>query len=140
MIEKEELYLPKELLDKSIKSGKEFGWLREDFEFVIKTARNLEIAIIGGQTQFKFPDGICELYWRKFDTKPKEIDENWQEYCKRTAFECLDHFKKIPSDYDLRIEGIENFKFLKDMESENVEFEKHLIIIIYFENKPVNEK
>jgi len=36
MTEIEEKYLPNELLQKAIVSGKEFGWKRDDFKDVLK--------------------------------------------------------------------------------------------------------
>ena len=61
MTEPEEKYLPAEILQKAILSGKEYGWKRHDFREVLEKAVKVGLGIIGGQVQFKLPDGTCEL-------------------------------------------------------------------------------
>jgi hypothetical protein len=89
MTETEEKYLPKEILEKAIVSGKEYGWNRTDFKEVIDKAVEVGLGIIGGQVQFKLQDGTCELYWHKYDTTDRKLNENWKDYCQRTKEECL---------------------------------------------------
>ena len=54
MIEKK---LPKHILEKSIKSGNEYGWKEADVIDAINSAVENGLAIIGGQIQFVFEDG-----------------------------------------------------------------------------------
>jgi hypothetical protein len=129
-----ELKLPKYILDKSIKSGQEFGWKRHDFIDVIEAAKSKNLAIIGGQIQFKLPDGTCELYWKRYDTKDRLPNENWIDYCSRTYSECIQQFKQIDSNEKLIKEGIENFDFLKNKATDGVNLEPYLIFILYFQN------
>jgi hypothetical protein len=135
MTEIEEKYLPNELLQKAIVSGKEFGWKRDDFKDVLKKATESGLAILGGQVQFKLPDGTCELYWQKYDTTERKSGENWTEYCERTKIECLNKFEKLPDNSDLIINGIESFEFLKQKSELNIELSDYLIFILYFANR-----
>ena len=52
-------YLPTEILQKAIVSGKEYGRKRTDFKEVVDKAVEVGLGIIGGQVQFKLPDGTC---------------------------------------------------------------------------------
>ncbi len=130
MTEIEEKYLPKEILQKAIVSGNEYGWKRTDFKNVLEKAVENGLGIIGGQVQFKFPDGTCELYWHKYGSTEKQNEENWTEYCERTKNECLNQFENLPSDSGLVQDGIENFEFLK--EKKDLNLAEYLIFILYF--------
>jgi lactate dehydrogenase-like 2-hydroxyacid dehydrogenase len=104
----EEKYLPNEILQKAIVSGKEYGWKRDDFKEVVDKTVEIGLGIIGGQVQFKFQDGTCELYWHKYDTTERKPGENWNDYCQRTKKECLSQFEKLPTDTELINEGIQS--------------------------------
>ena len=132
MTETEEKYLPTEILQKAIVSGKEYGWKRTDFEDVVDKAVEVGLGIIGGQVQFKFPDGTCELYWHKYDTTEKKVGESWNDYCQRTKEECLSQFERLPTDSELIKDGIENFKFLKEKSKTDILLDNYLIFILYF--------
>ncbi len=132
MTEIEEKYLPNEILQKAIVSGNEYGWKRTDFKNVLEKAVENGLGIIGGQVQFKLPDGTCELYWQKYDSTEKQSGENWTEYCERTKNECLDQFDNLPSDSELVKDGIENFEFLKEKKDLNLNLTEYLIFILYF--------
>lgn len=129
-----ELKIQKNILDKAVKSGQEFGWRRDDFVDVIDSALSENLAIIGGQIQFKLPDGTCELYWKSYDTNEKLPSENWKDYCLRTHNECLEKFKQLDSNDKLIKEGIDNFDFLKKKVADGVDLEPYLIFIFYFQD------
>lgn len=132
MTETEEKYLPTEILQKAIVSGKEYGWKRADFKEVVNKAIEIGLAIVGGQVQFNLPDGTCELYWHKYNTTERKSAENWMDYCQRTKDECLSQFEKLPTNNELIKEGIESFKFLKEKSEINAELNDFLIFILYF--------
>jgi len=132
MIETEEKYLPTEILQKAIVSGKEYGWKRIDFREVIDKAVEVGLGIIGRQVQFKLPDGTCELYWHKYDTAERKSGESWKDYCQRTRDECLSQFEKLPTNSELIKEGIESFNFLKEKGKSNLILNDFLIFILYF--------
>ncbi|MFT6867844.1 MAG: hypothetical protein ACJA08_002689 [Cyclobacteriaceae bacterium] len=130
MTETEEKYLPTEILQKAIVSGKEYGWKRTDFKEVVDKAVKVELGIVGGQIQFKLPGGTCELYWHKYDTTERKSGESWKGYCERTKEECLRQFENLPTNSELIQEGIESFDFLK--EKTDLNLNDFLIFILYF--------
>jgi hypothetical protein len=132
MTETEEKYLPNEILQKAIVSGKEYGWKRTDFKEVVDKAVEIGLGIIGGQVQFKFPDGTCELYWHKYDTTERKSGKRWNEYCQRTKEECLSQFERLPTDSELIKDGIESFKFLREKSKTDILLDNYLIFILYF--------
>ena len=132
MTEIEEKYLPSEILQKAIVSGKEYGWKRSDFKKVIDKAVEIGLGIIGGQIQFNLPDGTCELYWHCYDTTERKLGESWKDYCERTKEECISQFEKLPTNSELIKEGIEKFDFLKEINKTNLNLNDFLIFILYF--------
>ena len=132
MTETEEKYLPPEILQKAIVSGKEYGWRRTDFNEVIDKAVEVGLGIIGGQVQFKLPDGTCELHWHKYDTKERKTGENWTDYCQRTKDECLRQFEDLPTNNELIKEGIKSFDYLNEKSKTDIKLRDYLIFILYF--------
>ena len=135
ILTKQERRLPKSILDKAIKSTNEFGWTQTDFLEVIEAARQINIAIIGGQVQYVLPDGTCELYWLSYDPDNRQINEQWRSYCDRTAKECLDKFHKLITTTDIENEALTNFPFLTDKKKSGVDISKFLAFILYFDDK-----
>lgn len=140
MTETEEKYLPIEILQKAIVSGKEYGWKRTDFKEVVDKAVEIGLGIIGGQVQFKLPGGTCELYWHKYDTNERKPGENWDDYCHRTKKECLSQFEKLPTDSELIKEGIESFNFLKEKDKTELKLNDYLIFTLYFNDSETSIK
>lgn len=124
--------LPKFILEKAIKSGNEYGWKEIDVVDVINLAVENGLAIVGGQIQFVFEDGTCELYWLNFDSNSRFKNEDWLEYSKRTAKECIEKLKKVASR-NIESEAIENFDFLKDKKSKGSDIYENMIYILYFD-------
>ena len=61
--------LPKELLERASLRGKEYAWRIADIPEVIEAARRAGLVNVGGQLQFRFPDGKTrECYWVEVDT------------------------------------------------------------------------
>lgn len=132
MAETEEKYLSAEILQKAIVSGQEYGWKRTDFKEVVDKAAEVGLGIIGGQVQFKLPDGTYELYWHKYDTTERKLGESWKNYCQRTKEECLRQFEKLPTDIELIREGIQSFDLLKEKSKSHTQLSDFLIFILYF--------
>jgi hypothetical protein len=130
----EQKYLPSEILLKSTLSGREYGWKREYFKEVVDSAIKAGLALVGGQVQFKLPNGTCELYWRKYEPKDRVPGEDWVSYSNRTKKECLEQFDKLPTNQKLIEEGVENFEFLREKSEQGVNLEDYLIFILYFDN------
>jgi hypothetical protein len=138
-LEREEYRLPKQIREKAIESGNEFGWKLKDFKEVVEAARQVPMAVVGGQVQYVFNDGTCELYWLKYDTKERNPNELWFDYCNRTADECLEKFNNIISTKDIEKEALESFKFIAEKKEKKVNLENHKIFILYFNDKGTEE-
>ena len=128
----EERRLPETILNKAIKSGNEFGWRQPDFIETILTARRLKLGIVGGQVQYVFPDGTCELYWLTYDPTERQPGEAWTAYCNRTADEAIDKFKDLVTKTDFEEEALTSFEFLRDKKSKGINLEDYKTFIIYF--------
>jgi len=126
--------LPKTITDKVVMSINEFGWRQGDFLEVIETARQNFIAIIGGQIQYLFNDGTCELYWLSYDTDKRKLGEDWLTYCNRTAKECIDKFNKLILTTDFEKEALTSFEFIVKKKKSGVNLNDHLIFILYFDD------
>ncbi len=131
-LKREEHKLPKEIRDKAIESGNEFGWRQIDFKDVIEAAKRVPLAIVGGQIQYLFEDETCELYWLNYDTKEREQNESWDDYCNRTAIECIEKFRHIISTKDIKCEALKNFNFLQEKEKQGIDIDNNKIFIVYF--------
>ncbi len=130
--------LPVALLEKSTKSGSEYGWRQNDFLEVVEAARKLQIAIEGGQIQYVFEEGTCELHWLHYYTNEIKKGENWTNYCNRTAKECSEMFNQIISKRNIEKEALDNFSLVKEKQKEGVVLEHHKLFIISFEDKKTN--
>lgn len=135
MIDQIENRLPVHLLEKSIKSGSEFGWRQNDFLEVVEAARKLNIAIEGGQIQYVFDEGTCELHWLHYYTQELKPGENWVNYCNRTAKECGEKFNQIIREKNIEREALNNFKLVKDQLENGIIVDEHKLFILSFEDK-----
>jgi len=106
-----ELHLPEELLQKANLRGNEYAWPIDLIPEVITAAQKENLLNIGGQLQFRFPDGgICECYWVDVDTC-KSVPSNilWKERVDLAAEYALREFQTLKNTYDFLKEGRENF-------------------------------
>jgi hypothetical protein len=100
-------HLPKQILDRASLRGKEYAWRIADIPAVIEAARKAGFVNIGGQLQFRIPDGgTCECYWVKADTY-KAVSKvlPWNERVNKTADAALAEFTRLASQYDFLEEG-----------------------------------
>jgi hypothetical protein len=106
-----ELRLPQEILRRASFRGNEYAWPIEDIPKVIEAARQANLASIGGQLQFRLPDGgTCECYWVEVDTyKSVPASLPWQERVKQTATVARADFSRLLSKFDFLTEGRRSF-------------------------------
>ncbi|MGV3528250.1 MAG: hypothetical protein ACO1OO_05090 [Flavisolibacter sp.] len=130
-LEREDYRLPKRIRESAIESGNEFGWKQQDFKKVVEAARQVPMAIVGGQVQYVFNDGTCELYWLSFDPDERQENEEWITYCNRTAKQANERFDRLIIETDFVKEAL-TFEFLKDKKEKGVDIENHRLFIIYF--------
>ncbi len=106
-----ERHLPKELLECASVRGREYAWRIADIPKVIEAARRAGLVNIGGQLQFRLPDGgTCECYWVQVDTyKSVSKELHWAERVTQTADVALADFTRLASEYDFPEEGRRSF-------------------------------
>jgi hypothetical protein len=131
-----ERFLPPELLQMASLRGNEFAWKKKDVIDVIRSAKENRLASIGGEVQFRFPDGYCELYWIGFDSRDRQEDEHWDDYVTRSAEEVIKEFNRINREFDLLDEGYRSFQFLKDkVDKDGVALDDYLCYVLYFNSE-----
>jgi len=103
--------LPLDVLQRASLRGNEYAWPIEDIPKVIEAARQANLASIGGQLQFRLPDGgTCECYWIEVDTyKSVPASLPWQERINQTAAVALADFSRLLSKFDFVAEGRQSF-------------------------------
>jgi hypothetical protein len=126
--------LPETILNKAVKSTNEFGWKQIDFIETVEAGRKLKLGIVGGQVQYVFPDGTCELYWLSYDSEERQPEEDWVKYCNRSADEVINKFKDLVIKTDIEKEAITSFDFLLNKKSKGVNIEDYKTFIIYFDD------
>jgi hypothetical protein len=103
--------LPPELIRRAWLSGSEYAWSLEDIPHVIEAARTAQLINIGGQLQFRLPDGgTAECYWIEVDTY-REVDEAlpWETRVQLTAEVAKRQFAALPPKDALVEEGRKAF-------------------------------
>jgi hypothetical protein len=103
--------LPDYLISRATLRGSELAWPIADIPEVIEAGRLAGLVSIGGQLQFRFPDGItCECYWVEVDTyRTVSSDLPRSERVTRTAAAALSMYATLQSKYDFSKEGREGF-------------------------------
>jgi hypothetical protein len=103
--------LPKGLLSRASLRGNEYAWRVEDIPEVIIAARDANLLNIGGQLQFRLPDGVtCECYWIDVDThKSVPSDQDWDARVAQSAATALADFKRLQAEFDFIAEGKQAF-------------------------------
>jgi hypothetical protein len=99
--------LPSDILERASRRGNEYAWRIHDIPDVIAAARAANLVSIGGQLQFRLPDGgTCECYWVDVDTY-KSVDKAlpWVERVSRTAEVALADFDALQKRFDFIAEG-----------------------------------
>lgn len=107
-----ERLLPHDLLECATLRGNEYAWRLDDIPRVIKAAREANLVSIGGQLQFRFPEGgTCECYRVEVDTYPT-VPSNlpWAERVTRTADAALADFRELQTRWDFMAEGRTGFE------------------------------
>jgi hypothetical protein len=134
MTGKEELRLPQHFLNISVKRGNECGWKQNDVLEVIEAARKVRMAIIGGQVQYLLPIGRCELYWLSYDSTDRNQNEEWINYCDRTADEVSKKFQQL-LNIDIQAEAIKAFPNHLSHNGKPIDkLKDYQVFILYFED------
>lgn len=123
--------LPQTVLSKASIRGKEYAWQKDDVKEAILAARQQNLATLGGEVQFRIPNGTCELYWLSFDPADKSDSEIWQDYVARSASECMTNIDRLRNTTDFEKLGKENFRVLHNI-AETEDIGIYLCFVLYF--------
>lgn len=128
--------LPASLIERSTLRGNERAWPIGDIPKVIEEARLADLISIGGQLQFRLPDGgTCECYWVEVDTfKGVPSDLPWSERVVRTAAEATSQFNDLLDRQDFVAEGRKAFqRYLDDFEASGGNLADAMCFVWYVE-------
>jgi hypothetical protein len=132
-MESEEL-LPHHLLMKANLKGLEYAWRKEDIREVIFTAKEYGLACLGGNVQFRIPDGTCDLYWLEYWADDRKPDESWRDFVSRSADECYLQIENMVNTKDIVREAYNGFSILKEM-AQKVDISIYMWFILYFDTE-----
>jgi hypothetical protein len=107
--------------------GNEYGWEVSAFPAALASAKAHGYACLGGQFQFRVPDGVYEMYWLEADASDRRSEEGWADYSQRSCTEVLDKFNDLVSNTDF-VKEAARFRLL----SSAVEC---LVFVGYFETE-----
>jgi hypothetical protein len=116
--------LPPDLVARASLRGNEYAWRVDDIPNVIEAARAANLVNVGGQLQFRIPDGgTCECYWVEVDTY-RAVDRAlpWKARVERTAEVAARDFESLRSRFDFMSEGRKAFApYLSELEAEGLD-------------------
>ncbi len=134
-----ETRMPADLLARASLRGNEYAWHPDDIPAVIEAARAANLINIGGQLQFRFPDGgTCECYWVEVNTA-KSAGSNalsWRERVELSAEAALRDFAKLRAEVDFMAAGMEGFgKYLDTFRVEGGDPADAMCFVWYMEGQ-----
>jgi hypothetical protein len=124
--------LPTSVIKKASVRGDEYAWKLSDVEEAINAGRAAGLANVGGQAQFRVPDGTCEMYWLCVTAKPRGQYESWSQYVERSANEVLGQVREIIEKTNFREEAMKWPMLVKRIqEGDNIL--NYAFFVLYFE-------
>ena len=131
----DETRLPPSILAKATLRGNEYAWPFEWVEEAISVAVTLQLVTLGGQAQFRLPDGICEMYWLNADAPDRRLAEPWSEFVSRSALVVLRRFEETVASADYVAEA-HQWPFLQEKIKDGVNTLDYLCFVLYFQAEP----
>jgi len=119
--------LPAEIASGACLRGNEYGWPISVFPGALIRARSAGLCCIGGQFQFRLPNGTYEMYWLSADSTDRCDDEPWSDYSNRSCSEVLSKFEDLAAKTD----------FVKEAASWKLQASAlaDLVFVAYFESE-----
>lgn len=98
--------LPDDVTQGASLRGNEYGWNPSEFPRALARAEAQGLACLGGQFQFRFPDGSTyEMYWLSADSAQRCPDETWPDYVRRSCSEVVGKFGQLLANSDFKGEA-----------------------------------
>jgi hypothetical protein len=129
-----ERHLPNEILERASLRDDDYAWPVGDIPLVIEAARRSNLVNIGGQLQFRLPDGTTwECYWVEVDACRTVLESlPWAERVAQTAEIALANFAAISTKFDFLEEGRRNFgTAFKDAETRGYDLHEAMCFVWY---------
>ena len=127
--------LPPDVLGKASLRGNEYAWRLADVAEAVTAARDAGLATLGGQVQFRTPDGICDLYWLNADADDRRPDEDWPTFVVRSADQVLRGFAGLIAGTDFVAEAVRHPGHIAELQSLGHELKEYLWFAVSFCDK-----
>jgi hypothetical protein len=128
----DEALLPPAILAKATRRGNEYAWPFACVEEAIMGAQASALATLGGQAQFRIPEGTCEMYWLDADASDRRIGEPWPEFVTRSAQEVLTWFRERVVGADFLAEA-RQWPILREKIEDGVNVLDYLCFVLDFQ-------
>jgi len=126
-----DLLLP-EIVKGATLRGNEYGWIVSAFPDAVAKAQAHDYACLGGQFQFRLPDGgTCEMYWLQADSGERKAGEAWRDYARRSCSEVLQRFQRLMATTDFKKEA-SNWPNLQAVIEHELDCGSCLVFVAYF--------
>ena len=117
--------LPADVSEGAALRGNEYAWTISSFPNALMNAKRHGYACLGGQFQFRVPDGsTCEMYWLHADSTERREGESWMQYSHRSCTEVLQNFER-------RIDMTDFAKEVKEWRKV-IDPKRDLVFVAYF--------
>jgi len=122
--------LPEDMLQGASLENEE-GWRKGAFLGVLMKAESHNLACLGGQYQFRFDDGTCEMYWLCADANERREDQTWSEFVASSNDQVRSRFIKLCETADIDKE-IEDWDFVRKKKQQGVDPMEYLWFVASF--------
>jgi hypothetical protein len=130
--------LPEDVIVRATLRGNEYAWRVGDIPTVIEAAKSANLINVGGQLQFRIPEGgTCECCWVEVDTyKEVSADLLWADRVSATAASALSQFRRLCTDCDFVAEGRTSFgEHLREFEAQGGDLNEALCFVWFVEGQ-----
>jgi hypothetical protein len=133
--------LPSEMTVGATLGGNEYGWRIDSFPGAVAKAEAFGFACLGGQFQFRLATGTCEMYWLNADSRERERNETWIDFCHRSCAEVSSGFDKLLAETDFDEKAVE-WPVVQEAMAQGIDPKQFLVFVAYFvdETEYVNLK
>lgn len=134
-MQRTEYNLTDDMMARASFRGNEYAWLISDLPAVIDQVRHAGLVSIGGQLQFRIPDGgTCECSWVQISSYPSAFFSlPWSQRVSRSAEIALSEFQKLQVDFDFAAEGRNSWRELANFEAQGGDLHSITCFVWYVE-------
>ena len=130
--------LSPEILAKA-KGSPEFAWKIEEIFNAIHDAEKQNLATLGVQAQFLFPDAVCDVYWIYYWGSDRNPHETWGQYVARSAAEVSVQLENIIKNTDF-LEAGTAWKIIEEkMKNPDFNLRDNIYFALYLEDEEKSE-